>query len=62
MQKLRLGGAIGIVDRDPMSALRDETPHQLLVQCFAGDDDTRYPGGPEIDEMRLTAAGWPIQR
>ena len=36
-----LGGSVGIVDRNPMPVLRDETVHHLLVQRFAGQDHTR---------------------
>ena len=32
-----LGGAIGIIDRDPMPALSDETRHQLLVELSPGN-------------------------
>ena len=34
VEQRMLGGAIGIVDRDPMPALRDETRHHLLGRAF----------------------------
>src|SRR6516162_8770343 len=62
MQELRLAGTIGIVDCNPVAPLRDEACHQLLGQRFAGYDDTRCLGAPEIDEMSLAASRRPVER
>src|SRR5690242_12412116 len=62
MQELRLAGAISIVDRNPALAIEDEIRRQLLGQRFAGYDDTRCLGAPEIDKVCLTAACRPVKR
>jgi len=55
------GGAIGIVDGDPMRAPGGEARHLLFVQRFPGHDDRRCPLAPEMNEMRLAATWRTVQ-
>src|SRR3954454_20898477 len=61
MEQRELGRAIGIIDRNAMPALRDETSNQLLRERVARHDDSRRLSTPEMDEMRLSAPRRPMQ-
>ncbi len=55
MEEGTFGGAIGIVDGNPMPALGGEARHLLFVQRFPSHNDRRCPLAPEMNEVRLAA-------
>src|SRR5437763_409503 len=62
MEQPELGRAVGIIDGDAIAALRDEASHHLLPECLARNNDTLRMLTPEMEEMRLAATRWPMQR